>query len=117
MKDVKIVDRGRGPQLSTSRITVQDLFPYLQQQYTHDQIREVMPVLTKVEIETVEQYIKANLPAVTEHDRRIRARAAARCKAPEVQAAERQARQERLAQARERIRQAAQEPSRDSAAR
>lgn len=32
--EVVIVDRGRGPQLSTSRITVQDLFPYFQLGYS-----------------------------------------------------------------------------------
>ena len=36
--DVQIVDRGRGPQLSTSRITVQDLVPYLQQELTREEI-------------------------------------------------------------------------------
>jgi hypothetical protein len=30
MKEIAIVDRGRGLQLSTSRITVQDLVPYFQ---------------------------------------------------------------------------------------
>jgi hypothetical protein len=39
-----IVDRGRGPQLSTSRITVQDLLPYFRLGYPHKQIiREAMP--------------------------------------------------------------------------
>lgn len=28
--DIQIVDRGRGLQLSTSRVTVQDLVPYFQ---------------------------------------------------------------------------------------
>ena len=54
---IQIVDRGRGPQLSTSRITVQDLVPYLQQKYTHEQIREIMPVLTVEEIQAVERYV------------------------------------------------------------
>ncbi len=30
-KTIAIIDRGRGPQLSTSRVTVQDLVPYIQQ--------------------------------------------------------------------------------------
>ncbi len=33
-KTIEIVDRGRGPQLSTSRITVQDLVPYFQRKLT-----------------------------------------------------------------------------------
>ncbi len=32
---ISIIDRGRGPQLSTSGITVQDLVPYLQLGCTH----------------------------------------------------------------------------------
>ena len=35
---IELVDRGRGLQLSTSRITVQDLVPYFQQGYSHDEI-------------------------------------------------------------------------------
>lgn len=32
--DVTIIDDGRGPQLSTSRITVQDVVPYLRLRYS-----------------------------------------------------------------------------------
>jgi hypothetical protein len=50
--EITIVDRGRGPQLSTSRITVQDLLPYFQLGYPHEQIiREAMPSLSVAEIE------------------------------------------------------------------
>ena len=37
---VEIVDRGRGPQLSTSRITVQDLLPYLQNGHSREDISD-----------------------------------------------------------------------------
>lgn len=74
----EIVDRGRGPQLSTSRITVQDLVPYLQEKFTHEQLREIMPVLTEADIQTVERYIQDNYAAVMEQDRRIRERNAER---------------------------------------
>ena len=50
MKSIEIIDIGRGPQLSTSRVTVQDLVPYLQQKYTHEQILQIMPILTKASI-------------------------------------------------------------------
>ena len=69
-----IVDRGRGPQLSTCRITVQDVVPYLQKKFTHDQIRDIMPVLTNEEISVVELYVTEHLDDVMEQDRRIRER-------------------------------------------
>ena len=112
---IKIVDRGRGPQLSTSRITVQDLVPYLQKQWSHEQIIEIMPVLTVEEIETVERYVQENYQAVMEQDRRIRERAAARQKPPEVEEAERQERLQRLDDARQAIRQRRQERNGDHA--
>ena len=102
---IEIVDRGRGPQLSTSRITVQDLVPYLRQKLSYDEIIEIMPVLTVQEIQAVERYIERNYEAVMDQDRRIDERAAARRQPPEVEAAERRARQERLDAARTRIRQ------------
>jgi len=116
-KIIEIVDRGRGPQLSTCRITVQDLVPYLQQGLTHEQIREIMPVLSDDEITTVEQYVRENYEAVMELDQRIRARAAARRKPPQAEEAERQQRLARLDAARQRIRGQKQERNGDSAAR
>jgi uncharacterized protein (DUF433 family) len=104
-KPVAIVDRGRGPQLSTSRITVQDLVPYIQQKYSHEEIREIMPVLTVAEIEAVEKYVQDNHEAVMEQDRRIRERATGRRKPPEVEEAERNERLKRLEKARQEIHQ------------
>ena len=82
---VQIVDRGRGPQLSTSRITVQDLVPYLQNKCTWEEIQAIMPILTLEEFRAVEQYVRDNYDAVEEQDRRIRERNAARTTSPEVQ--------------------------------
>jgi uncharacterized protein (DUF433 family) len=84
---IEIIDRGRGPQLSTSRITVQDLVPYLQQHFTHEQIQEIMPSLSVAEIEAVERYVRDNYQAVMEQDRRICERAAARKNPPEMEEA------------------------------
>jgi uncharacterized protein (DUF433 family) len=117
MKSIAIVDRGRGPQLSTCRVTVQDLVPYFRQNLTHEQIREIMPVLTTAEIQAVARYIQENHDAVMEQDRRIRERAAARRQPPEVEAAEREKRLKRLEAARQRIRQENQERNGDPAAR
>jgi uncharacterized protein (DUF433 family) len=115
--DIQIVDRGRGPQLSTSRITVQDLVSYLQQKYTYEQILEIMPVLTGPEIQAVERYVRDNYEAVMEQDRRIRERAAARQKPPEVEEAEHKARLQRLENARQLIRQKTQERNGDHSPR
>src|ERR1700730_2211462 len=104
-KPIAIVDRGRGPQLSTSRITVQELVPYIQQNYSHAQILEIMPVLTVAEIEAVEGYVRDNYEAVLEQDRRIRERAASHRKPPEVEEVERKERLERLESARQQIQQ------------
>lgn len=83
-REITIVNRGRGPQLSTSRITVQDILPYFQLNYSCDQIREVMPSLSVGEIQVVERYFNEHREELLEADRRIRARNAARKNPPEV---------------------------------
>jgi uncharacterized protein (DUF433 family) len=82
---VHIVDRGRGPQLSTCRITVQDLVPYLQQKCTWEEVRAIMPVLTVEEFQAIERYVRDNYDAVMEQDRRIRERNAQKTASPEIQ--------------------------------
>lgn len=72
-KQVQIVDRGRGPQLSTSRITVQDVVPYFKRNCTHEQIIEAMPNLTLEEVQALEHYVKENYAAVMEEDSRLHA--------------------------------------------
>ena len=73
-QDVTLVDRGRGMQLSTSRITVQDLVPYFQEGCSYDEIRRWIPILTDAEIALVEQYYREHKDALDEEDRLIRAR-------------------------------------------
>lgn len=116
-ESVAIVDRGRGPQLSNSRITVQDLIPYLQRQCTYEQIMEAMPILTVEDIQVVERYVWDNYDAVMEQDRRIRERAAARRPPPEEEAAQRQQRRQRLESARQMIPRQGQERNGDQAPR
>ena len=84
-REITIVNRGRGPQLSTSRITVQDVVPYFQLNYSYDEIREVMPSLSVGEIQVVERYFNEHREEVLEADRRIRARNASRKNPPEVE--------------------------------
>jgi hypothetical protein len=83
-KRIEIVDRGRGPQLSTNRITVQDLVPYFQRHFSYEQILEIMPVLTVEEIQVVERHVREHYDEVMEKDRRIRERNARRIMPSEV---------------------------------
>ncbi len=73
---IKIVELGRGWQLSTSRITVQDLVPYLQQDCSPEEILRWMPALTPEELALVSQYYQEHKEELDEEDRRIRAHVA-----------------------------------------
>lgn len=72
--EISIIDRGRGPQLSTNRITVQDLVPYFQRHCSHAEIRQIMPVLTDGEIDVVKDYYLRHHEQLQEEDRQIRQR-------------------------------------------
>jgi uncharacterized protein (DUF433 family) len=71
---IKIVDRGRGPQLSTCRITVLDLAPYFQKGRSHEEIIRWIPTLTREEIAAVERYYLDHKEEFDEMDRRARQR-------------------------------------------
>lgn len=66
-----IINRGRGPQLSTSRITVLDLVPYFQAGCSHDEIKRWMPTLSDAEIEVVAQYYLKHKQELDDQDRRV----------------------------------------------
>ena len=57
-EEITLIDRGRGLQLSTSRITVMDLVPYFQQGCSHDEIMLWLPTLSPDEIAAVEAYYR-----------------------------------------------------------
>ena len=63
-KTIEIIDCGRGPQLSTCGITVQDILPFLQRDCTPEEIIKRMPVLTLEEIQAVQRYVSENYEAV-----------------------------------------------------
>jgi uncharacterized protein (DUF433 family) len=71
--DLQIVDRGRGLQLSTSRITVQDLVPYFQKGCSYSEISRWIPSLSCEEVAVVERYYREHQQELDEEDRRIRA--------------------------------------------
>lgn len=73
-EQISIVDRGRGLQLSTSRITVQDLIPYFQEGCSYEEIIKWIPSLTHDEIAVVERFYRANQTRLDEEDHRIRER-------------------------------------------
>jgi uncharacterized protein (DUF433 family) len=75
---IEIIDRGRGPQLSTSRVTVQDLVPYFQEGCAYEEIIRWIPTLTAEEIAVVHSYYRDHQPELDEEDRLIRARSADR---------------------------------------
>ena len=70
--EITLIDRGRGLQLSTTRITVQDLVPYFQQGCSHEEIIRWIPSLTHEEIAVVEQYYQEHKAELDDEDRRIR---------------------------------------------
>ncbi len=72
-KTIEIVDRGRGLQLSTSRVTVQDLVPYFQEGCSYEEIIRWIPTLTAEEIAVVERYYRDHQQELDEEDRLIRA--------------------------------------------
>ncbi len=71
-KEIALVDRGRGLQLSTSRITVHDLVPYFHEGCSHDEIIRWIPSLTHEEIEIVERYYREHKDELDEYERRVR---------------------------------------------
>ena len=70
---ITLVDRGRGLQLSTSRITVLDLVPYFQQGSSYEEIMRWLPTLNVDEIALVEAYYRAHQSEFDEKDQRARA--------------------------------------------
>jgi hypothetical protein len=73
-RSIEIVDRGRGLQLSTSRITVQDLVPYFERGESCEEIMRWILILTREEIAVVDRYYRDHQRELDEQDRCIRAR-------------------------------------------
>ena len=70
---LQIVDHGRGPQLSSCRITVQDLLPYYREGATNDEIRHWIPSLSDDEIALLKDFIRDHFEEVTEAEKDIKA--------------------------------------------
>ena len=70
---IQIVDHGRGPQLSSSRITVQDLLPYYRDNTSNEEIRRWIPSLTYDEIALLKDYIRDHYEEVVQTEKEIKA--------------------------------------------
>ena len=66
------------------------------QRSTPEEIMEVIPVLTREEIQVIQQYVRDHYDEVMEQDRRIRERAAKRVTPPEILEIKRQGRAKML---------------------
>jgi len=101
---IEIVDRGRGLQLSTSRVTVQDLVPYFQEGCSHEQIIRWIPSLTREEIAVVERYYREHQADLDEEDKQIRAYVAEQVRLQRIRVPE-ETREARLARMKDTLRQ------------
>jgi uncharacterized protein (DUF433 family) len=70
---IEIVDLGRGPQLRTKRITVQDVLPYCREGASNEEIRRWVPSLTDDEIAALRVYIREHHEEVTQVEQEIKA--------------------------------------------
>ncbi len=71
---VRIVDIGRGPQIEGHRLTVLDVFYYLQRGHDFDFIHRAMPSLTRDQFDAVVEYVKEHHDELVEEDRYVEER-------------------------------------------
>jgi uncharacterized protein (DUF433 family) len=105
-KEITLIDRGRGLQLSSSRITVHDPVPYLQAGCSYDEIIRWIPSLTHEEIAVVERYYRQHQDELDEYERRVQAYRAEQIRLQRLRFPEREgSRHERLARLRQLLQQ------------
>jgi hypothetical protein len=71
--EVTLIDKGRGLQLSTSRITVMDLVQYLRREWSYEQIVEIITSLTPDEFALIERYYRSHKEELDAADDRVEA--------------------------------------------
>jgi uncharacterized protein (DUF433 family) len=84
MGPIAIIDRGRGPELAGTRITVFDVIPYLEAGHSPTYIAAVLRLSTP-EVEALIRYIEEHRDQVLAENRTIEERIA-RGNSPEVEA-------------------------------
>src|SRR5438046_9200976 len=105
-KQMPLINRGRGLQLSTSRITVHDLVPYFQAGCSSDEIIRWIPSLTHEEIAVVERYYRQHQDELDDYERRVQAYRAEQIRLQQLRFPEREgSRHERLARLRQLLQQ------------
>jgi uncharacterized protein (DUF433 family) len=83
MEPVKIINRGRGPELASIRITVFDIIPYQRAGYSAEKIAGVLRISTR-EVLALMQYIEDHKEEVMAINQQIEERIA-RGNPPEVE--------------------------------
>jgi uncharacterized protein (DUF433 family) len=73
MKQPAIIDRGRGPQLSTCKITVQDLLPFFKSGKTDAEILQWYPQIGADELLLLRQYFTDHVEEVLQSEKQIAA--------------------------------------------
>jgi uncharacterized protein (DUF433 family) len=71
-ESIEIVDLGRGAQLRTKRITVQDVLPFCRAGASNEEIRRWIPSLTDEEIAALYAYIGEHLEEVVQAEKQIK---------------------------------------------
>jgi len=71
---VRIVDKGRGPQIEGSRLTVLDVFYYLHRDCDWEFIHRALPRLSRDEFDAVVAYVDEHRDELIEKDRRVEER-------------------------------------------
>jgi len=67
-------DRGRGPELRSCRITVHDIFPYIREGFSDEEVLEYQPYVSPPELAALKQYIAEHYDAIAAHDAKIEER-------------------------------------------
>jgi uncharacterized protein (DUF433 family) len=75
MQPIAIIDRGRGPEIAGTRITVFDILPYVEMGWHHSSIALLFS-LSSEEVLTAIQYFRDHETEMTEMNRRITERIA-----------------------------------------
>ncbi len=71
-RTIEIVDHGLGPQLSTRKISVQDLLPFYRENASNDEIRRWLPMLSDEEIGVLKEYLRSHFEEVIAAEKRIK---------------------------------------------
>jgi len=117
-KEITLIDRGRGLQLSTSRITVHDLVPYFQGGCSYDEIIRWIPNLTHDEIALVEHHYRQHKDELDDYERRVQAYRAEQIRLQRLRFPEREgSRHDRLTELKQLLQQRRREKNGDGTAR